>query len=203
MRTMNVAIAALLLLSCQDNHVAEIAALRTQLAATQRELRDARVAAKTHEDVAALRLDQVKQEKARADELAARMERVRSLLAEMTVPAVRPGVAALATVPGNSRDVRSASGPPVTLPTWQDLETEQNDRQRQWREKLQNTTVYVGVGGEYHVYGCERLYATEVLRDGTALRKYIGNAITLQAAYDRRLSRDASCAPPSYDFSYK
>lgn len=185
----------------------EIADLQVRLSAANRELRIARSHAATFAAIAEERHKILMAERARADELQTRVDRIRIALASIDT---RDYAAARLAIDSDQAPAPAETSTTTSDPTWKALEREQTDRQRAWNEQLDNTIVYLAttvVGGTtevgtYHTSDCGNLFVAQRLSDGSSYRRYVGSGLSLRAAAERRLAPHAACSAPSYEHRY-
>ncbi|HEX9160859.1 MAG TPA: hypothetical protein VF980_04060 [Thermoanaerobaculia bacterium] len=87
---------------------------------------------------------------------------------------------------------------------WRRLEADQQAREQAYRERLEQTTVYVVPGDDhYHSAGCDLLYGVYFVGGMLGERRFIGTPINLATAKERGLQPHRACGAPGYEFHYQ
>lgn len=192
---------SLIAIGCaQDGGDRHVRALQDRVRTLQRELSDAKSDANAQRSRAETLSKLLDKQTAEADRAKSQVDELIAIIDEANARAHgRPN---FIQRPASTQIAQAPVVPTSGKSEWQRMEEEQKQKQEAWRRRLSSTTVYVGGDSSYHTSSCDSLYVFETTRFGTTTRRFAGRSITLQSAFDQRLSRH-SCGPPSYEFSYQ
>jgi hypothetical protein len=125
---------------------------------------------------------------------------------KMTEEQVRTALAAAANTDVLEKPLPAPNVTGAAGDEWRRLEDKQSERNRDYRRRLESTTVYMGPDRAYHASGCPLLTINEevILSNGvrTIRSRFIGTATTLAGVQAQRVSPHNACSPPAVQYTY-